>query len=96
MPKHFTPCQSAGGWYSWRIVLDADEIRRSLEHAFPGATVAAADSTGAGDHFAVTVVSAAFAGKSLVERHQLVYGALAPLMARIHALQLKTMTPGER
>jgi len=77
-------------------MLDADEIRRSLEQAFPGATVAAQDSTGAGDHFAVTVVSATFAGKSLVERHQLVYGALTPLMPRIHALQLKAKAPGER
>jgi stress-induced morphogen len=77
-------------------MLDAEEIRVQLAEAFPGATVAAADSTGAGDHFAVTVESASFAGKSLVERHQMVYGALAPLMPRIHALQLKTITPGER
>jgi len=76
-------------------VLDADDLRASLAHAFPDATIAAEDSTGAGDHFAVTVVSASFAGKSLVERHQMVYGALAALMPRIHALQLKTVTPGE-
>ncbi len=73
-----------------------DEIRRSLERAFPGASVDAADSTGAGDHFAVTVVSPGFADKSLVERHQMVYRALAALMPRIHALQLKTVTPNER
>ena len=77
-------------------VLDADEIRANLVRAFPDATVAAEDSTGAGDHFAVTVVSASFTGKTLVERHQMVYGALAALMPRIHALQLKTVTPGER
>ena len=77
-------------------VLDAGEIRASLTRAFPDATIAAEDSTGAGDHFAVTIVSASFAGKTLVERHQMVYGALAVLMPRIHALQLKTVTPGER
>ena len=77
-------------------MLDAGEIRRSLEHAFPDASVAAEDSTGAGDHFAVTVVSPAFAGKTLVERHQMVYRALGALMPGIHALQLKTVTPGER
>ncbi len=66
-----------------------------MEDVFPEATVAAADATGAGDHFTVTVVSEHFAGKSLVERHQMVYGALSALMPRIHALQLKTVTPGE-
>lgn len=77
-------------------MLDPQEIRRRLEDVFPDAEVAAEDSTGAGDHFAVTVVSERFAGKSLVERHQLIYGALSALMPRIHALQLKTVTPGER
>lgn len=77
-------------------MLDPQEIQRRLEDVFPDATVTAADATGAGDHFAVTVVSERFAEKSLVERHQLVYGALSALMPRIHALQLKTVTPGER
>jgi len=77
-------------------MLDAREIRSRLEDAFPNASVDASDSTGAGDHFAVTVVSEQFAGKSLVERHQMVYGALSALMPRIHALQLKTVTPSER
>jgi stress-induced morphogen len=76
-------------------MLDPQEIRCRLEDAFPGATVEAADTTGGGDHFAVSVVSERFAGKSLVERHQMVYGALGALMPRIHALQLKTVTPVE-
>jgi stress-induced morphogen len=78
------------------MMIDPSHIRERLEQAFPEATVAAEDATGAGDHFAVTVVSDLFAGKSLVERHQMVYGALGALMPRIHALQLKTVTPGER
>ena len=68
-----------------------DEIRRHIEAALPDARVAVADTTGAGDHFEVEVVTAAFAGKSLVEQHQLVYGALESLMARIHALSLRTV-----
>jgi stress-induced morphogen len=76
-------------------MLDAQEIRRRLEDVFPEGRVSAADTTGGGDHFAVTVVSERFAGKSLVERHQMVYGALGALMPRIHALQLKTVTPAE-
>jgi len=77
-------------------MLGAEELRRSLAAAFPDGQVSAEDSTGTGDHFAVTVVSPGFAGKTLVERHQMVYRALAALMPRIHALQLKTITPGER
>jgi stress-induced morphogen len=72
-----------------------DEIRRSLQEAFPGATIVAEDSTGGGDHFAVRITSAQFAGCSLVERHQMVYRALGSLMPQIHALQLKTDAPGE-
>ena len=72
-----------------------DEIQQSLAGAFPDAEIEAEDSTGGGDHFAVRITSASFAGRSLVERHQMVYRALAPLMPRIHALQLKTQAPGE-
>ena len=76
-------------------MLSAEEIRRSLLGAFPDANVVAEDSTGGGDHFAVHVTTASFAGHSLVERHQMVYRALAALMPRIHALQLRTVAPGE-
>jgi stress-induced morphogen len=76
-------------------MVDAQAIREHLTQAFPGGEVAAEDSTGTGDHFAVAVVSAAFAGKSLVERHQMVYRALGALMPEIHALQLRTTAPGE-
>ena len=67
-----------------------DEIRRALEAALPGARIDVEDTTGGGDHFDVRVASSAFAGKTLVEQHQLVYGALDGLMPRIHALSLKT------
>jgi stress-induced morphogen len=77
-------------------MMDPEIIREELTRAFPEGQVSAEDTTGAGDHFAVAVVSEAFAGKSLVERHQMVYRALTPLMPQIHALQLKTITPTER
>jgi BolA protein len=49
-----------------------------------------------GGHFELTIVSPRFAGKSRVERHRMVYAALAPLMQRdIHALALRTYAPGE-
>jgi BolA protein len=47
-------------------------------------------------HFAVTVVSAAFAGLNRVARQRLVYQALAEELAtRVHALSLTTLTPDE-
>jgi stress-induced morphogen len=96
MPKERAPCQYAGREYSWRAMLDAATIRESLVRTFSDGQIVAEDSTGAGDHFAVAIVSRAFEGKTLVERHQMVYRALASLMPQIHALQLKTVTPGER
>ena len=51
---------------------------------------------GGGGHFELTIVSPRFAGKSRIERHRMVYAALAPLMQRdIHALALRTYAPGE-
>jgi stress-induced morphogen len=52
--------------------------------------------TGGGDHYEAVVVSSAFAGKTKVNRHRLVYGALQEAMVqRIHALALTTLTPEE-
>ena len=73
-----------------------DEIERAIAAALPGARVSATDTTGAGDHFDVEVVAAAFAGKGLVEQHRLVYGALGRLMPAIHALSLRTRPPEEK
>jgi stress-induced morphogen len=67
-----------------------EEIRRAIEAALPEARIDVADTTGAGDHFDVTVRAATFAGRTLVEQHQLVYQALGGLMPRIHALSLRT------
>ena len=67
-----------------------DEIRRRIETALPGARVEVADTTGGGDHFEVHVRASSFTGKTLVEQHQLVYGALGGLMPQIHALSLRT------
>ena len=51
---------------------------------------------GDGQHFQALVVSAAFAGRSRVQRHQLVYAALGERMrAEIHALSMRTLTPEE-
>ena len=67
-----------------------EDIRRCIEAALPGARVRVTDTTGAGDHFDVAVSAAAFAGRTMVEQHRLIYGALAGLMPQIHALSLRT------
>lgn len=49
-----------------------------------------------GGHFSVVVVSELFAGRSRMQRHQLVYAAVAPLMhTDIHALSIQARTPQE-
>ena len=51
---------------------------------------------GDGQHFSALIVSPAFAGKRLIQRHQIVYAALGDRMkAEIHALSMKTLTPEE-
>ncbi|HZJ96485.1 MAG TPA: BolA family protein [Oligella sp.] len=51
---------------------------------------------GDGSHFQAIIVSPEFAGKRLIQRHQLVYAALGDRMkAEIHALSMKTLTPEE-
>ena len=49
---------------------------------------------GDGQHFQAVIVSPAFAGKRLIQRHQIVYAALGDRMREeIHALSMKTLTP---
>ncbi|KGF30567.1 MULTISPECIES: BolA family protein [Oligella] len=51
---------------------------------------------GDGSHFEAVIVSKAFEGKRLIQRHQLVYAALGDRMKEeIHALSMKTLTPAE-
>ena len=51
---------------------------------------------GDGRHFNALIVSNAFAGKRMIQRHQLVYAALGDRMREeIHALSMKTLTPEE-
>jgi stress-induced morphogen len=72
--------------------MAADDIVRLIKEGIPGAEVAIEDLAGDGDHYAATVVSPAFAGKSKVQQHQMVYNALGGRMGGVlHALKLTTM-----
>lgn len=69
----------------------AEEIRTRIESAIPDASAEVEDWTGGGDHFRATVRSPAFAGKSRVQQHQMVYAIFgAEIGGPIHALSLKT------
>jgi stress-induced morphogen len=75
-------------------MLEPSKVEELLTKAFPGADIELVDLTGTKDHYQARIVSAAFAGKSLIEQHKLVYGALGDVMnGPIHALALKTYTP---
>jgi stress-induced morphogen len=76
--------------------LLAAQIEALIRAALPDAAIEVSDTTGGGDHWSAIVVSGSFHGKTLVERHRLVYAALGGLMRReIHALALTTETPEE-
>jgi len=72
--------------------MATDAIRTLLEQAFPDGNVDVLDRTGGGDHFHVTVASAAFDGVALVEQHRMVNRALAAPLAdgTIHELRITT------
>ena len=75
-------------------MVEPEIVEQRLRDAFPGATVELKDLTGTKDHYQALIVSSAFAGKSRVQQHQLVYAALGELMAGpVHALALETRTP---
>lgn len=74
--------------------MDASEIERLVRDSIPDADVRIEDLAGDGDHYAAYVVSAAFAGKSRVQQHQMVYQALQGKMGgELHALALQTSVP---
>jgi len=76
------------------MAMEASEIERMIKAAFPDAIVEIKDLAGDGDHYAATVVSAAFKGKSRVQQHQMVYAALQGNMGGVlHALALTTTVP---
>jgi len=76
-------------------MISPQQIEAMIKAELPDAQIQVQDLTGGGDHYQVTVVSSQFAGKGLVQQHQLVYGALRQAMSTeaIHALAVKTYTP---
>ena len=76
--------------------MKAEAITDKIRAALPDARVELTDLTGTEDHWQATVISSAFAGKSLIERHRMVMAALAAEMkGPIHALTLHVKAPDE-
>jgi stress-induced morphogen len=78
-------------------MITPDALTEYLHRMMPDAAVTVSDRTGTMDHLKVVVISAAFAGKNLLDRHRLIYQALdAPMKdGRIHALEVTAKTTDE-
>ncbi|MCP5301006.1 MAG: BolA/IbaG family iron-sulfur metabolism protein [Chromatiaceae bacterium] len=72
--------------------METERVKTLIEAGMPGATV---DVTGDGRHFEVMVVSEAFAGKSLLQRHRMVLETVKAQLAsdELHALSIKAEVP---
>lgn len=76
--------------------MDANEIEAMIRETIPDAQVEITDLRGDGDHYAAHVTSAEFAGKTRVQQHQMVYGALQGKMGgELHALAIRTSPKNE-
>jgi len=85
--------------------MTANTIKQKLQEALQPELIEIIDHSAAhaghagntgGGHYNVTIVSQQFEGKSLVQRHQLVYRALGDMMKEeIHALGINALTPTE-
>jgi acid stress-induced BolA-like protein IbaG/YrbA len=72
--------------------MDSTTIEQLIQAGLPEAEVSVSGADGV--HFEAHIISAAFAGKSTLQRHRMVYATLGELMGReIHALGLRTDLP---
>jgi stress-induced morphogen len=84
----------AAEWEKSGMPMDARDIESMIKAAIPDAEVTIRDLAGDGDHYAATVISASFRGKSRVQQHQIVYQSLQGQMGGVlHALALQTGVP---
>lgn len=76
------------------MAMQPHMIEDLIKQALPDAVVEIRDLAGDGDHYAASVISSQFEGKSRVQQHQMVYKALKGKMGgELHALALQTNTP---
>lgn len=76
------------------MAMEGAEIKRLILERLPDAEVVIIDLAGDGDHWGARVTSRAFAGKTRIQQHQMVYRALGGQMGGdLHALALETVVP---
>ena len=74
--------------------MKKDEIIEMIVKSLPDAKVEVKDLAGDDNHYAATVTSNLFEGKTKVTQHKMVYDALEGKMGGVlHALSLTTLTP---
>jgi len=72
-------------------MITSETLTSYIRRAVPDASVSVTDRTGTMDHLSIRVVSDMFKGKTLLDRHRLIYEALGEPMkdGRIHALEIR-------
>ena len=88
------PYLAGNPYRTLNMPMAAAEIQRRIKAALPDATVEIRDLAGDGDHYAATVISESFRGKSRVQQHQMVNAAFGSDMGTVlHSLALQTKAP---
>lgn len=79
------------------FMISVEAVTEHIRRMLPDASVTVVDKTGTSDHLMVRVVSDGFKGKSLLDRHRMIYQALDGPMkdGRIHALEITAKTTDE-
>ena len=73
------------------MAMDLKEIEKYIKEALPDASIDIQDLAGVGNHYAATITSTQFNGKSKIEQHKMVYNSLKGKMGNeLHALAIKT------
>ena len=77
--------------------MNKEQVKERILEGIPDAEVVVNEFSGGNDHYAVLVVSEAFAGRKLLARHRLVLDLFQAEIAtgEVHALTMKTHTPEE-
>lgn len=80
-----------------RMTLIRDQVTARIQAAIPDAKVEVIDLTGTDNHLEARVISRSFVGKSLIERHKMIYASVKEWIDddTVHALAIKAWTPEE-
>lgn len=79
-------------------LMTPDQLKARIQTLAPGTEAEIVDLTGTQDHYQAVIVSSAFEGKMMIEQHRMVYKLFQAEVdsGEVHALTLKTYTPGQK